>query len=299
MISTVRRLLVAALLALVGVLAFSPPTAYADQVPFSDPSAKGYIGLCDYHDQNITSGSVRAAPFVWKAVSSVPPPAQFQGRGENAILNIYQPRPGVDPGNWNGDSLTSASFYNNPKLPAAQATKADISLSVIVNEFPPMVDGLYQLRMFYGKAGYGLYSSTYPDAVIRVSGGTWTLVQGGTVDCTAAPAVSNEVLAGTLTQAPAGNSSGSKSSAGAPSGAPQSGPTTGSHSSRGSGAPRSGGTQRSQPGSAAQTQAASAARHASSSSDAPAIGAGIAVAVALAGTAAGLWYWRRRRSAPQ
>jgi hypothetical protein len=294
--TNVRRFITGALIALVAALVLSPPTAYADQVPFTDPNAKGYIGLCDKNNENITSGSVGAAPFVWKAVSSAPPPAQFQGKGENAILNIYQPRPGVDPGNWNGDSLTSASFYNNPKLPAAQATRADLPLSVIVNEFPPMVDGLYQLRMFYGKAGYGLYSSTYPAAVIRVSGDTWTLVQGGTVDCTAAPAVSNEVLAGTLTQAPSGNASGSKSSAGAPSGAPQSGPATASHASPGSPASRSGSTKASQPGS---TAAAQAARHASSSSDAAPIGAGIAGAVALAGIAAGLWYWRRRRSAPQ
>ena len=66
----------------------------------------------------------------------------------------------------------------------------------MINQYPPKVDGLYVLRMHYGKADYGLYSATYPVSVIQVIGNSWRLVQGGTVDCAAAKAVSNEQLTG-------------------------------------------------------------------------------------------------------
>jgi len=174
--------------------------AAATSLP-ADPYAHGYIGLCNTQGQNVTSGSVTTKPFVWKAVSSTAPPAQYQGPGENVVLNIYQVRPGVDPSDWSGDSLTAASFYKSRTAPAAQATGADIPLSVITHELPPLGNGLYELRMYYGKLNYGLYSQSYPSALIQVSGNTWTVVKGGTVDCGAAKAISQEVMTGVVKSA--------------------------------------------------------------------------------------------------
>lgn len=171
--------------------------AGADQpAPFADPNAKGFVALCDQRGNAVTGGRVDARPFVWKAVSSSTPPSGYLGKGENAVLTVYQARDGVDPGNWNGDQLTGASYFTNPKLPTAQATYADLSLAVIVREFPPTWDGLYQLRMAFAKTDYGNYSATYPATVIKVSGNSWHVVSGGTLPCGAAHSVSNESFLG-------------------------------------------------------------------------------------------------------
>jgi hypothetical protein len=106
-------------------------------------------------------------------------------------------RPGVDAGDWSGDQLTAAAFYHNAKVPAVQATNADLSFGAFVKEFPPQGQGLYELRMFYGKLDYGTYSATYPATFLQVAGGRWWVVRGGTVDCSVASAVSMEVAAGT------------------------------------------------------------------------------------------------------
>jgi hypothetical protein len=162
----------------------------------ADPSAAGYIGLCNESGQNVIGGSIDARPFIWKAVSSTQPPAAYQGQGQNADLVMYQPRPDTAPAYWSGTAMTAASYYTSEKAPAVQATYADLSLHDMINEYPPQVDGLYVLRMHYGKADYGLYNTTYPVAVIQVTGKSWHLVQGGTVKCAAAKATSNEQLTG-------------------------------------------------------------------------------------------------------
>jgi hypothetical protein len=175
----------------------APAGASAPTLP-ADPNAHGYIGFCDEDGHNVTGGSTDSMPFVWKAVASEPPPAAYQGQGQNAVLNIYQPRPGVGPADWSGDSLTAASFYTTKATPTVQLTYADIPIRVIIHEFPPLVDGMYQLRVFYGKANYGLYSAIYPATTIRVQGDRWSVVSGGTVDCGAAKAVSSEQLTGVV-----------------------------------------------------------------------------------------------------
>lgn len=185
-------------LAVLSIMTLDAGGAAAAGGAIPDPSAKGFIGLCDTHDHNVTGGSVRAKPFVWKAVASVPPPKALLGRGENAVLNIYQPRPGVAPGDWSGDQLTAATFYYTPRAPSTQATLKDSPLSLIVKEFPPLVDGLYELRMYFGKSNAGLYSATYPATFIRVTGDHWNVVSGGTVNCAASSGQSAEVLMGVV-----------------------------------------------------------------------------------------------------
>jgi len=176
------------------LLAAHPALASAD-VP-ADPSAHGVIGLCDPTGKNLIAGDIRNAPFVWKAVASSPAPHSFQGRGENSVLSIFQVRPGVDATQWSGDQLTGTSFYSTPSHPTTQSTQSDIALSVITSEFPPMGDGYYELRMFYGRTDYGVYTTTYPATFIRVQGNRWSVAKGGQVDCAAGQAKSMEVLTG-------------------------------------------------------------------------------------------------------
>jgi hypothetical protein len=67
-IAVVRLMCVVGLMAVVVGLGASAE-ASAGTVPFADPDSDGYIGFCDLAGNNVTSGSVDSAPFVWKAVS--------------------------------------------------------------------------------------------------------------------------------------------------------------------------------------------------------------------------------------
>jgi len=186
----------AALAAAAGIMLPAGPAA-ASALP-DDPNARGFIGLCDSHNRNVTGGDVHDAPFVWKAVASKPPPTPYRGKGQNAVLNIYQPRPQVEAAEWSGDQLTAATFYATSAAPSTQATLKDIPLSVVIDEYPPLVNGLYELRMYFGNTRSGLYSATYPATFIQVRGSRWTVVRGGTVNCTASSGQSSEVLTGAV-----------------------------------------------------------------------------------------------------
>lgn len=74
----------------------------------------------------------------------------------------------------------------------AQATYADPPLLYPDHSFPPHWDGLYQLRIIFSAPNTAPETSTYPAAVIRVSGNNWTLVRGGGSSCTAGSAESVE-----------------------------------------------------------------------------------------------------------
>jgi hypothetical protein len=152
--------------------------------------------LCDLAGNNVTSGNIDSSPFVWKAVSSTRAPRGYSGKGQQAGLFMFQPRPDTLPGDWSGDELTASTYYKSKAYPSAAATYKDFSLADFIKEFPSQVDGLYQLRMHFGKANYGTYSSTYPATVIQVTGDTWRVVQGGTTNCKAAAAESTELAVG-------------------------------------------------------------------------------------------------------
>jgi hypothetical protein len=253
-------------------------------VPFTDPNVHGYVALCDLSGNNVTSGSVASAPFVWKAVSSTAAPAGYAGKGQNTALTIYQPRKGVDPGEWNGDQLTGASFYQKGHPPAAAATYKDISLATIVREFPPTWDGLYQLRMIVARKGYGDYTQTYPATVIQVTGATWHVVQGGTASCNQAHTTSSETFAGIPVTNP--KSTRLQTPASAPD--PQRATTV------------AGGSTPNGSAAAAPTAHVISASLRSDSSPAPkgsdttAITLGAAAVVVIAGLASGV-FWRRRQ----
>lgn len=194
-VKTLLTALFATALAVPGVLlAGGTAIAGSGSVPFTDPGALGYIGLCDLAGHNVTSGSVDSVPFVWKAVSSIEPPKAYRGNGENTVLQIYQPRPDTQPAYYSGDQLTGATLYKSVGPPAAMATYKDLSLRTIIKEFPPKVDGLYELRMSFGKVDYATYTQTYPATVIQVVGNRWHVVRGGLVDCNKAKAASMETI---------------------------------------------------------------------------------------------------------
>lgn len=274
--------------------------AAAGSRPIGDPDARGFIGLCDTHDHNVTGGRVGAKPFVWKAVGSVPPPRTFLGHGENAVLNIYQPRPGVPPGDWSGDQLTAATFYYTPRAPSTQATLKDSPLSLIVKEFPPLVDGLYELRMYFGKSNVGLYSAKYPATFIRVEGDRWSVVSGGTVNCAASSGQSAEVLMGVVPGRKAYGTAPPKR----PSGHPSSVPTHATGSAIGarkrvSTVSTSGSAQASQSpvgnDSTVGARAQPDARDSGESSSTNAIAWWVAALAIAAAATAGVAWWRTRR----
>lgn len=200
-------------------LGAAPAGAAASSIP-TDPNAKGFIGLCDNQNRNVTGGDINTPPFAWKAVASTPPPKSLLGRGQNAVLNIFQPRPNVTPAEWSGDQLTAATFYTTSRAPSTQATLTDIPLSVIIKEYPPQLGGLYQLRMYFGKTNSGLYSATYPATFIRVQGSHWSVVSGGRVNCAASSGTSTEVLTGAFSPRQAYGTATPQPAHGQPSSAP-------------------------------------------------------------------------------
>lgn len=176
------------------LLAGTASAGAAGTVPFADPAAHGYIGFCDMAGHNVVSGNINTRPFVWRAVSSVAPPRGYRGHGENTSLDVFQPRPDVPASEFSGDQLEGTSLFNDPKHATAQATYKDLSLRTIIHEYPPLLHGLYQLRMPFGKVGYGTYDATYPATVIQVTGNTWRVVSGGLVDCNKARGGSTETI---------------------------------------------------------------------------------------------------------
>ena len=107
-----------------------------------------------------------------------------------ATLDVFQPIQYVNPGDWTGYELTDDSIFSNPVHPMAQATYADAPLIWPDKSMPPYWEGLYELRMVFSAVNKQPYDFTYPTAVIRVTGNTWTLVQGGGSSCTDGSAVS-------------------------------------------------------------------------------------------------------------
>jgi hypothetical protein len=168
-------------------------SAHADAVPYRDPAVTGQIALCDQGGHLVTSGRLDAQPFVWRAVSSTPAPAEYAGTGRKATLYAYQPRPDVSADQWSGDQLTATSDYTNPKLPMAQATTDDFTLQTFMGEFRPLVDGLYQLRMYFGIPGQSTLNTAYPATDIRVTGDTWRALEAPNVSCTDGSSRSSEL----------------------------------------------------------------------------------------------------------
>jgi hypothetical protein len=76
----------------------------------------------------------------------------------------------------------------------AQATALDGSLADYLADFPTMLDGLVQLRIYLGAPGQPAYTLKYAATDLKVSGDTWTVARGASVSCTTGSAVSLEAL---------------------------------------------------------------------------------------------------------
>jgi hypothetical protein len=264
-------------------------------VPFVDPSAHGYIALCDLDGHNVTSGNIHTAPFVWQAVSSLPAPDNYSGKGQNTGLLMFQPRRGVSPADWNGDEMTAATQYKGKKYPAAEATYKDFSLEDFIKEYPSGWDGLYQLRLHFAKKNYGVYTQTYPATVIQVTGNTWHVVQGGTMPCKAVHARSTEYTVG-IPQVDPTSSAGETPPTAAPS--TQASPAAQASGGSSGVSPSSSGGPSSDPDSVIAAPVSGVpSGTSSSSSNATVIALGALCGVLILVIAAGIfWRWRENRA---
>jgi hypothetical protein len=229
------RLIVAIGLCLVGPLMWSGLAEAATAVPYTDPNAVGYIGLCNQAGQQITSGSINTTPFAWRAVSTQPAQAPYNNAGRTATLYGYQPQQGLLPGEWSGEQLTSSARYSNPANPMAAATDGDDSLEDLIQDYPPRWDGFFQLRIYLSTADEQAYDLHYPALNIQVTGDTWQAVGGGAVNCKSGTSESLETIVlpkSKITSPGASSSGGSKgTTAGAKSTTATSAPTASSSSS--------------------------------------------------------------------
>ena len=231
----VAALVGAGALAMSGVAGAAPAVGAgaAPAVPYTDPGAVGYVGLCNQSGQQVTTGSLSDAPFVFRAVSSQPAPAPYNGPSRTAILVAYLPIQGLPPGDWSGAQLTASSRYSNAQSPMAQATAKDISLGNFIGAFPPKWDGYIQLRMDLGAANQPAYVRHYPALNIYVSGATWTAVGGGPVNCNAGSAESFETIVEPTSTTVAAGSGAHNSGAGGGSATSGTGPKGGASSGSG------------------------------------------------------------------
>ena len=183
----------AAIAAAVGVAL--APSAFADSLPYTDPGAVGRITLCDVTGKAVTSGSIHTKPFVWRAVGSTVGTGPYKtDPGRTAALYGYQPIKDVDPTQWNGEYLTASAKYTNPSFPMAGASAADPSLADLLSDYPAKWDGLIELRMFLGAPLNPAQTATYNASSIRVSGDTWSLIDGGSAGCDSGTARSAELV---------------------------------------------------------------------------------------------------------
>jgi hypothetical protein len=278
----------AALTALATVVALPSAGASGSGVPFTDSGTHGTLTFCNQAGQPMTSGSLANDPFAWKVVSSTAAPKGYGKATSRATLLAFQPIQYIDPGDWSGQELTAGSSYSNVAHPVVQETNADEPLLGFVQSYPPHWDHLIQLRMYFSGLNQPEEETTYPAAVLRISGNTWTMVQGGGASCSSGTGVSDEkrllpkkYFKSPTPVVPAGESSSS--------------PTSGGSHSPGAG---SGGTSSPSPGGGKGSDPSTTQAAQSSSSGGMSTGAKTAIGlglVALIGLAvAGIAWWRRR-----
>ncbi len=208
----VTRSIAALAVGAVALVATVGPAAATPSVPYSDPNAVGYIGICNQQNQQITTGSIHSAPFTWKVISSVPAPQAVSGAGRTATLYAYQPIKNLPSGYWSGDQMAAPAVYSNPAYPTAVSTERDFALSQFLTVFPPRWDGFVQLRMYLDAPGVPPHVLSYPALNLYISGDSWQTVGGGSVDCASGQAVSKAADLPITTTAKGGSGAPSSSS---------------------------------------------------------------------------------------
>jgi hypothetical protein len=279
----------AALTAIATIVAVPSASASGSGVPFTDPNAHGTLTFCNSSGQPMTSGSLSTQPFAWKTVSSVAAPSGYGLRTSRATLYAYQPIQFIDAGDWSGLQITGASSFSNTAHPLVQATSGDATMRNFVASYPPHWDGLVQLRMYFTGFNKALDLNTYPSAVLKITGNTWTLVQGGGSSCTSGTGVSDEtrLLPKSRFSSPPAEQTGASAS---PSASSTAKGTTGSSGSSGS----SGSTgQAGQGGSSSATDASGSASGGGMSAGAK-TGVGLGILALVGAAVVAIILWRRR-----
>jgi hypothetical protein len=285
------RLVATTSLALAAMITASGTATAAVVLPYTDANATGGITLCDAHGKAITSGPVGSS-LAATVVGGSAAVAPFNGDHRSAILTAYQPRKGIDPGNWSGQSMTGLSQYTNPKNPMAEILPRDYTLQGFLTAYPAQWDGLVQLRIYLKAPNQGTKNDTYAATTLKVTGSAWQQVGAAAGDvCKTGTATSIARILGLPIAAPTSRPAGSGSTA----------PPGASSSSR----PGAGGST-SAPSAAASNADPSAAQASGALAKAKLAGASTAnggglltwvlLAALLAVAAALVWLWSRRRN---
>jgi hypothetical protein len=277
-------------LALAAMIATSGTATAAVVLPYTDANATSGITLCDAQGRAITGGR-NDAPLAASVVGGTAAEPMYAGSGRSASLAAYQPRQGVDPGQWSGMGMTGLSRYTNIQHPMAEILPRDYRLKDFVEAYTPKWDGLVQLRIYLRAANRPTKNDSYAATTLKVSGSSWQQVgaSAGAV-CTAGTAESVLRILGLPTAAPTARPAGSGSTA-PPGASSSSRPGSGASKSTPSGVPNT-----SDP-SAAQASSALAVNPAGASTT---NGDGFiwVLSVALLAAAGMLWwFWNRRRQA--
>ena len=152
--------------------------------PYDDLRSAGLLTLCGADGTPVTGGSVTDRPFADLVVGETGFPEGLDTTGAVATLYAYQPRQGVGTEEFSGTALTAAEVLGDPERPAAQVTDGAWSIGDFVAAFPATWDGHVQLRLYLGTPEAGtLTTSPYDTADVRVEGGRWELVRGGSASC--------------------------------------------------------------------------------------------------------------------
>ena len=159
-------------LAPAAVVLLAPATAYADSAPFTDGQATGGLTLCNTQNKVITSGRTDR-PIAVTVVGGSAAVAPYDANGRTAGLFAYQPRRGVDPGDWSGMGMTALSRYTDPKHPMVEILPRDFTLANFVVAYPAHWDGLVQLRVFLRAPNQPTASYTYAATTVKVTDSTW------------------------------------------------------------------------------------------------------------------------------
>jgi hypothetical protein len=297
---TTRRLSIV-LGAAVAALVLSPVLASADPVPFHDPNVNGKLGFCDKNGHALTTGRITDVPFAFTSVSTVAAPKPYAVPLGKATLYGYSPIQNVDPLNWSPYRMTGSSTYSNKGTPMAQGTPGDAPLEWQVTSFPPTWDGLVQMRLILTAPNQQPMLSPYPAAVLRVTGGTWTMVDGDTSPkCGAGKALSSELVLLPADKRPTAAPSGATTPGVSPSppasGAASSGSTGSTGTSTASSRDSSTGATLAPTGSDSGATSVASAPASTGTSVLPILLAAVAGAAVMGG---GSFWWSRRRGIDQ
>jgi hypothetical protein len=153
-------------------------------VPYEDAQSAGLLTLCSADGEAVTEGAVDDRPFAAFAVGETGLPPEYDSEGTVATLFAYQPRQGIDAGEFSGVPLTAAGLVADPGEPAVAVTEDVWTVSDFTTAFPATFDGYVQLRLILGTPGGGtLTENPYDTADLRVDGDSWELVRGGNASC--------------------------------------------------------------------------------------------------------------------